>query len=81
MKAQGYTGLLKNLFLAIADREEIIENHRQRLAGIEDFEPFSTFVYFDTKQAGRIDANDIFAKINGKTVPKAFGSNFCQLFC
>jgi len=43
----------------MADREEIIEKQRQVLAGLEDFEPFGTFLYVDRDQDGVVSSNDL----------------------
>ena len=67
MIAQSFTGMLKNLFLAIADREEIIEKHRQRLANIKDFDPFITFLHIDVDKDQRISVDELFSYLKANS--------------
>ena len=47
------------LFWAIAENEEIVEEQRQQLAKQQGFEPWAAFKRIDRMQLGKISAYDI----------------------
>lgn len=58
--------LVKSLFVAVADREELTEEQRQVLAAMEDFEPAATFQAIDTSNKSYLTPRDLceFMKAN-----------------
>lgn len=61
--------VLKNLFYTITRTEVEIEEQRQILAAMEDFEPSSTFSLIDSKCKGYVTPQELlsFMKNNGGT--------------
>lgn len=58
---------IKNLFVAVADREEITEQKRQVLAAMDNFEAASTFAHIDADSKGYVTSQELtaFMKNNG----------------
>ncbi len=50
---------LGQLLLTIADDELIIEQQRQMLASLKEYEPYSAFTRLDRENKGHITARDI----------------------
>lgn len=50
---------LGELLLTIAEDELIIEQQRQMLANLKEFEPYSAFTRLDREHKGNIDGRDI----------------------
>ena len=51
--------LLKKLFLTISKGERSIERQRQKLAGVNIFEPFAAFKRIDRDNDGMVNSVDI----------------------
>lgn len=51
--------IIKNIFVAVAEREEATEEQRQILAAMDDFEPHAAFQHIDTDHKGYVTARDL----------------------
>ena len=50
---------VKEILVYTAEQEIAIEKHRQILAAMRDFEPYSAFRRLDREDQGSIDAKDL----------------------
>lgn len=50
---------LGEILLTIAEDELIIEQQRQMLAGLKEFEPYSAFTRIDRDNKGHLTARDV----------------------
>ena len=71
--------LIKKLFLAMADREEIVEIERQKISSLKEFNTLTTFNYIDSNGNGYITHEDLISFMKSNDAHKYSENTYLAL--